>query len=481
MTSRIVLEDDGYEPQTELSIRHMTSSWTDTPDDGAVEAMYFLERFPDLRPVGPFRDPRNSRINRFRLESSDRTGISYVVGHNINLEEINAIKEAYQQRRTERQSRKRKHRAKRDSSKRMSGFDPSAANQHGEAAFTSRTAASATVARQVSGISTGIDGHDSICSPATNREAIGLKNEKRQQPLSHPVRCLYPETQQRQVIFPRPHIEKMMAEHGLTAEQKDWFLEYEKEKAAVMLPSGYDQEAELDFLLTCRIDLIYLASGEAKSDRAKEIESLHAEVKSMKEEQTTRSLNEEREAARFKKLEDAVTSLQDNVTSLQDNVTKISNGILALTNIISNILSNSSRGEDIVSKYNDVLDHANMVRDLCGMRRLSSLRELGRAEEQERLETIECLKKLGYTVQSPGEVIEELRKDAIEERKQRQELEARVLDLETRIHQAEKFDIILTIVLLFVLMILALQHFLRSRNGSSNTKGGFNGSGNRDA
>lgn len=446
MASDIFLENDGYSPQPGLRIGHMTSSWTDTPDDGVVEAWYFLKRFPDLRPVGPFRDPRNSLINRFRLESSDRTGISYVVGRNITLEAINAIKEADQQRRTGRQSEKRKRRAKRGSNKRVSG-SPSTANPRG-AAFTSTATASTTVARQKSHISTGIDGRDCICSPATNQE-------------------------QRQVIFPRPYIEKMMAEHGLPAEQKDWFLEYAKERAKSMLPSGYDPEAELDFLRTCRIELFYLASGKVKSDRAREIESPHAEVRSMKQEQTTKSLNEEREDARLKKLEDAFTSLQDIVA-------KLSNDILVLTKTISNELSNSSR-EDIVSKYNDVLDYANMVRDFSGMPRLSSLSELGRAEEKERLDNaIECLRRQGYTVQSPGEAIEELRKDMMEERKQRQELEARVLELETRIHQAEKFDIIVMIILLSVLMILALPYILRSRSGSPNTKEGFNGSENRN-
>lgn len=175
----------------------------------------------------------------------------------------------------------------------------------------------------------------------------------------------------------------------------------------------------------------------------------------------------------MKKAENA-ESLEEVKKSIKELNERVSSGFAEIRGTLLAVTNNlaGSINTDIVLFAKETLERVNLLRCLASKPALANLYELlneagrgytsafGLFKDEETLDKIiETQKRRGYTVLTPGEVIEELRKDLNEERRQRQELEARVRSLETGVHQAKKVDwtpvILMIIILLFVSMILA--------------------------
>lgn len=148
-------------------------------------------------------------------------------------------------------------------------------------------------------------------------------------------------------------------------------------------------------------------------------------------------------------------SIEEVNKSVKELAERIPHEFAEIKRMITDKTSNSTDSADsnLLSSAQNTLEHVNFLRNLAGKPPLANLYELlsgARSdhndisrlykEEEALYELAESLKRRGYIVRSPGKVIDELRKDLNEEKRQRQELEIRFRSLETSNHQARKVD-----------------------------------------
>jgi hypothetical protein len=454
MAKTIEPENDAYKPQTELKVGRMVSSRANTPDDGAAEALHFFNTFPELRPVGPFADPRNSTIRRFRLEGSDRTGVSFIVAQNITLEAVNEIKHEYYETQLERRSKRSKREKK---NARYSREKP----KRSEANITSASSAAEVTSAQVTAAETL---QQPIGSTAVNTHN-GDSLTEMLQALSLQTR----RHEQEQVTVADLIVDKWIDDHGLTQDQKRLFLRH-------VMPLARDRRRGEMTLLS---DTIYLKYCEHLLDRIYPLD--HSKV--------TDPLKTERRTQKAENVE-SVEQVKKSIKELDERVSGELSEIKKL--LSNNETRNSAVKTDIVSFQRDTLELVNAARDLAGMPPITGLYELASAnasghshlcascENEKRLEEfIEFLKRRGYTVQSPAEVQKQLRKDLEEEKKRVQNLEIRVRKLEIEKQKDErKFDwtpVLLTVIILLFSTILAIQ-YMHSHKATSNAKEGTSNS-----
>jgi hypothetical protein len=431
---------------TDLKVGRMVSSRTNTPDEGAVEAKHFFEMFPDLRPVGPFNDPRNSTIKRFRLEGANKTGISYAVGRNITLVAVDEIKQEYQTTRLEREGRKKK----------LEKSEKFAVEASIKSWSDAELASSAGGAISESAASAGKETRQQhmVRSDTNALSESGF--------IERPQALLLTQVQEQHVVtWGDLVVDKLMTDHGLTQSQQDRFMRHVTPIVQGLRRDENEVLAEVVYIKYCQalLDRIYPLDQD-KSENSSETE-LHAHLENSKS--------------------------ADEVKKRQD--VERTSGELAVNNNDRNYSSDSglahSPGADIASSYKDTLERVNMFRNIAGKPEVASLYELpsdtrsghivGEELRKDNIEEcVQLLKANGYTVTSPRESIKKLERDLSEEVNERRKLEFRVRDLEAKDRQAGKFEwgpiILIAIFIGFLLMILAMRHFLSSRNESSSNK-----------
>ena len=434
MVTHIELGSNAYGSETKLRAGRMISSRASTSADGAAEATYFFRTFPELRPVGPFNDPRNSAIVRFRLEGSDKTGISYVVGRNISSEAVDEIKREYHGMRPERRKKKNRRGGQRVMTPK--GYE----NTNNESPcsrkddFSQETSdASVQTPLAPSAMNVRSDGPVGSVQPLLSQ----ISNQE------------LPQVTAIDLL-----VDKQISDHYLTEHQKEIFLQH-------VAPFRNLQNDKM----TTISEIAYLKYCEFLLDRLYPISPNKEEASSFQTEPGN-SLEKTKNSESIEEVKKSVKELAERVPRESAEIKRM----------IADMTSNSTDSADsnLLSFAQNTLEHVNFLRSLANKPPLANLYELLNGaesdhndisrlykEEETLYKLAESLKRRGYSVRSPGEVIDELRKDLNEEKRQRLELEVRVRSLETSNHQARKVDwvpLILGVVpTLSILVILALK------------------------